>query len=578
MFSKIQRDQTLDNLNITNSLIAPLASCFNKFNKATHIVVGYGTSTGPSIRFLSDNPNNNVIVFEAGPNLTDDPNVLQPSFLGTLPLTNNPKYSKLTGTPVTPGLNGPAFVYSDGRMSGGSSAHNGLEAVRGAPEDYDKWAVASGNSQWTYNNLLPIMKGMENYTPNTSPIDPAQRGTAGIMNITQDPNTPYPVLAADPGAIAIATGFNAPIKPDFNTVAGKISTSLDQYWITPPPNSHRTASFTYLDSTIVTPDGFGVNGRKLRIYNNATVTRILFDGTTAVGVEVIFDGNRESVQVFIATVAIVLGTGTIADAAILQRSGVGPASLLNSLDIPVVIDSPQVGQNLINQIGPLSIVSIPNTLNPFTVIQTFTALDPTYSAGTRRYQCLSITGFGALFFDSFSPGILGALGISLFTPSTLITGVDLEPNSKGTVTIVSKDPLTDPKIDWNYYSDGDENTFGTDANKTIAFYNQVNAVATAGGGSVLYPTAGQYGGGNSTLFKAAQDSHIITYHAVGSCRMGTNISNGVVDGNLKVFGANNLYIASCSVEPNPNSGNTAYGAFIIGLKLAQILGATIPIA
>ena len=169
----------------------------------------------------------------------------------------------------------------------------------------------------------------------------------------------------------------------------------------------------------------------------------------------------------------------------------------------------------------------------------------------------------------------------LNVPPNAITygGADVTPAANGTIAIVSIDPAIDPIINNNFFADGPVTTPGTESHKAVSFYLTARNVATAAGGSVLYPPAADYtaydGGNPAPLLADAQNVASLAYHRVGSCRMAASASTGVVDSKLNVFGVQNLMIVDDSVIPQITDGNTAYPAFVIGLQAARILGATI---
>jgi choline dehydrogenase-like flavoprotein len=155
----------------------------------------------------------------------------------------------------------------------------------------------------------------------------------------------------------------------------------------------------------------------------------------------------------------------------------------------------------------------------------------------------------------------------------------MQPKSIGSVEIVSKDALIPPKLNLNLFTDGPGGTPGfaipgTDAYLTVSFFKIVKAIATAAGETVIYPTPAQYAGGDAALFAAALDlsSLALSFHACATARMGTSKTNGVVDGNLNVFGVKNLMIADTSVMNPITSGNTCLPAYVVGLVAADVLG------
>ena len=124
------------------------------------------------------------------------------------------------------------------------------------------------------------------------------------------------------------------------------------------------------------------------------------------------------------------------------------------------------------------------------------------------------------------------------------------------------------------FSDGSATDVGSDAYLAVSFYKLLQNIATSYGSSVLSPPASTYSSDESLLNFAknlSTGSLLITYHLVGSARMAKNKAKGVVDGDLNVFGVENLMVADCSIEPFIQDGNTAYSAFLIGLATAKTL-------
>lgn len=549
-----------------------------------YIIVGNGTAGAALARKLSDNKKTKVLVLEAGVNNSSDPNVLQAAGADLLvdlsTVTISPKYAEIYGVQANNPLQ--FVVYSEGRGWGGSSAHNYMQAVRGSPSVYDGWATTCGNTSWTYNNLLPLMLALETYTPDPpDTLNPAERGTGGPIKITQTSNMAS--IMMDPLGAQLDTGTGSGFIDDINDATAVSSTGLlglgvspFQQFATPGPadGSVVERSFSingFLPSSIVSSQGKAQDGRLLRIESNASVSRVLFEGTKAVGVEFVYGLTGNKVLTAYGK-KIILCAGGINSAAILQRSGIGPAALLNSLGIHVIVDNPNVGANLENQYGVNAIALTTTDQQPF--LQAFVSgtagagtltpfLDPfVYDTTKRRLQ------IGAAYAGN---------GVSL------IFGFILQPSSRGSVQIVSPNPLTQPEITFNLYSDGGVETNGTDANLAVtAYYLIANSVGT---GNMLFPPSTLFGSQPGTdpvqdalLLQQAQGASgiVATSHILGTTRLGTSIQNGVVDGNLNVFGVENLMVADLGVAPQSPDGNTCYAAYLIALNAARILGVPVP--
>lgn len=547
------------------------------------IVVGLGTAGAVLARYLSDN--NSVAAFEAGLNLATDPVVLSSDFNVATSTWPDPKYSQ--DPPNTYGeINAPLIPspYSLGRMWGGSSAHNAMLTVRGSTDLWDDFAAASGNNQWKYENVLPIMKFLESYTPNGSPANYNQRGQNGPWYIKQE--APVASVNTSTFSTTYSSVLGVPLVDDYNdpTNGGtytapnylNVGISVNQLSATSTEPSVRSFSVnSFLPQSIVDyTTGKGLNGRKLQIFSSATVTKVLFHGNKAIGVQYIIDGNKEKVQTMYAKKRIILCAGAIYDVAILQRSGVGDATLLNSLGIPVVVNSPNVGANLQNHFGPVALVKTPaNALPPFVLSHSFFGIsDPSLREIEVFFQR------GTLLFPNLelarNLGVpVGPFGNVVSLPFQLVKN-----NSKGDIKIVSTDPLTDPRINFKYYVGSDDpNTPGTDAYNAVQCLRKIEAFNNIPGFSVAYPTPADYAGTDTQLYNnVVRNTVLVQAHASTSCRMGTDITNGVVDGDGNVFGTRNLMIADLSICSRISTGGTQYAPYVLALRIAKNLGANLP--
>ncbi len=520
----------------------------NRF-EVDYIIVGDGTAGAVLARKLSDNRKNRVVVLEAGRNRTTDPVVLNPNpFAVQNEITFNPKYS--ISYPISLFFPGEVTVYSEGRMWGGCSAHNYVLTVRGTPSVYDFWALASGNPFWTYNNLLPLMIGLEHYTPDMTIANPEQRGFNGPLFITQTPPVSHNNVA-----IAISNVTSAPLISDYNDpteTVGETAVSASQQYITPPPDSIRSFSSTaFLPvGTVIDANGRGLDGRKLQIVSNAYTTRVIFKGNKAIGVEYILDDDVNTVLRVFARKKVILSAGSINTPAILQRSGIGDPATLEPLGIPVLVNNPNVGANLMNQYGPSGIMEVSigsANIAAFIDESPFMAND-----GIRRVQ-IALANLGT---------------------TTEFLGFILQPHSVGSVQIVDPNPLIQPLINLNMYSDGPVTEQGTDAYLAVSFYKILKMIADKLDVNLLFPPLAHFADDDLLLADAMSlASLVVEYHASGTARMSTSPETGVVNGNLEVFGVRNLMIVDNSVVPLIENGNTAYQAFVLGLGAAQLLGA-----
>jgi choline dehydrogenase len=560
---------------------------------ADFIVVGMGTAGTILTRRLSDPDENgqfvnSVLTLEEGQNYTSDPNIIDVNIFTVTTNANqayqNPKYSRRYVVPLSPSNfhippfpSGQVFEYGYGRMWGGSGGHDFLLAVRGSYDVYNDWAAISGDTRWLAAGLIPTFKADENYVGLTQV--PAERGTGGTLTQTQFP----PVsLATDPFSVFVQTGTStrSPILLDYNVSGAELSISANQNLIiqTNAPNfgdGIRQFSPDFLTG-LVTPTGEGLNGRKLKIQSGATVTRVIFSGTKAIGVEYILDGNPEEVFYAFARKKIILSAGALSDCAILQRSGIGDPAVLTPLGIPVLVNNPLVGVGLETHYGVIGAMlnnassgplNTPGGLLWSDLSYQFPA--PVVGNGLRDWQFIYVP------VNALDPKINTALGYTAQTPMISFIAWTLRPKAVGTIQIQDTDPLNVPQVIYNFYTDGPFTTPGTDAANAVQAFRVMNSIATAAGLTMAYPLPAHFAS-DAQLYQDALASYSITNHYSGSCDMGTSIANGVVDGAGNVFGVTNLAVGDLSIAPTSLTGNTRLAAMIIAEKVAQANGAVIP--
>lgn len=542
------------------------------------LIVGAGTAGAPLANLLSADNKTSVLVLEAGSDQSQEAQVQQGSPFGSDTMGGDPQFSFERSASAR--TNQPAALLPAGRMIGGTSGQNDLTAVRGAPETYNQWGIV--HPQWSYFNLLPVMKFLELYSPQGPVANPQERGFSGSLFVTQDAQ-----LVPGPYVNALAAASQSPIGNDYNESNGDTGVFPTQWFVTPASTNQRSfAQSAFLGPNVVDAQGRGLKGRKLLVKTKSTATQVIFDtrGATprAIGVRFV-DQATGSVQEVFAKKKVILSAGTVGTAQLLQLSGVGDPTLLQGLGIPVVVANANVGAHVQALYGPMALLAQgDNPVPPDQVVQVFSDLSgsplPNPNDGVRRAQLVTVPD-ASLVPDA----IVTACGGTAANKNSL-QGYILQPNNLGTVQIVSNDPLTQPEIQLHFYEDQD----GVDLENAINIYLLIAKVAAAyTGGLPVYPPAAHYpasvgGGAGTDLSLLEQDAKDATTRftsteLTGSARMAKTATDGVVDGNLNVFGTTGLGIADSSVMPLIPSGNTpSYAAYVVGLQKAKIEGASTP--
>jgi choline dehydrogenase len=289
-----------------------------------YVIVGGGSAGSVLANRLSADPSTRVLVLEAGRrDWKLDPFINMPAAL-TFPIGSR-FYDWQYESEPEPFMNGRRIYHARGKVLGGSSSINGMIFQRGNPLDYERWAADPGMETWSFAHCLPYFKRMEDCTAAT-PDDPF-RGHGGPLVLERGPAT-NPLFGA---WFEAAQQAGYPRTEDVN--------GYRQEGVAPFDRNIRkgrrwSASRAYLDPA---------RGRKnLEIRTGVFVTRVLFAGTCATGVEVAKGGGTERIDAG----EVILAGGSINSPQALLLSGVGPAADLRALGIPVVADLPGVGSNL----------------------------------------------------------------------------------------------------------------------------------------------------------------------------------------------------------------------------------------
>lgn len=525
-----------------------------KYMEAQIVLIGAGTAGSALGRLLSKYFS--VIILEAG--LKEDRNRLisDPTVAGQLVLTyTNDFFWPLGHARLRSAPDNKRFPIVAGELWGGSSSVNGMQWVAGTAKYFKRLEEYTEDPAWGPINVFNTYREIEKFNGVPGQFDPKVHGFKGPFDIRQATRN---LDAAQKFVDAlVAQGY--PFNPDYNDPRTPIGAFL--YWqLSQKPNRTReTASSAYLDDLTRTKDGYINECKSLIVVPKAHVLRILFDTgdkCTARAVRVVINGKEVDIK---ASVAVISSAG-IQSSLLLELSGIGDKELLSRLGIETIVNSPNVGRNILNHpiISLSGVGPVPSTTNPDPAglyAGGAELLDPTDSNPTDR-------GFQLIGIDSPGPN-------GVFT----VAGLLLDAKSRGTLHIENSDPLRMPFYDFRYFTDP------RDIASAVALYGiQYNTLVKMGLSPILIsgapaPVPAVSQNPTDPTFIAIREyivaNYSQAYHWTGSSRMSKTIEDGVVNKNGRVHGTTNLYVADLTIYPFNVSGNGMAPAILAGNIIAD---------
>ncbi|GAA1300177.1 GMC family oxidoreductase N-terminal domain-containing protein [Saccharothrix xinjiangensis] len=512
-----------------------------------YVVVGAGSAGAPLAARLSAHPGRRVLVLEAGPGRDLDAVGVPAAF----PTLFGSEVDWAYRTVPQPRLGGRSIRWPRGRALGGSSAINAMMWVRGHPADYDEWAEHAGE-QWGHRAVQPYFRRIEGAEEAIA----AHHGRGGPLSLRRqlDPN---PLTAAYLAACA-QVGL-----PRHEVANGAEPDGAAEAVVTQRGGRRWSTADAYLRPAA---------GRaNLTVLTDAHVTRVLFRGRRAVGVEYLRAGRRTRVH---ATGEVVLCGGAVNSPHLLLLSGVGPAPQLRDLGVPVVHHSPEVGGGLRDHLVTLVHA---DCREPITLAGATGLRHVARYLSERRGMLTSNLAEAYAFARSdprlalpdlellFVPGPFSDDGLTPPDRHVVTLGaVLLRPRSTGTIRLVSPDPLAVPRIDPGYLGDDEDRRVLTAG---LRWCERILAAPALARHLDRDPDRADPVGGD--LIEARSQT---LYHPVGTCRMGRDAAS-VVDPDLRVRGTVGLRVADASVMPVLVRGHTHAPSVLVGERAADLIAA-----
>ncbi|NBO78816.1 MAG: choline dehydrogenase [Actinobacteria bacterium] len=528
-----------------------------------YIIVGGGSAGSVLANRLSEDPNNQVLVLEAGrPDYWWDVYVHMPAAL-TFPIGNRFYDWKYQSEPEE-FMNNRQVYHGRGKILGGSGSINGMIFQRGNPMDYERWAKDKGLENWDFAHCLPYFKKMEN---SIHVSDSVFRGHSGPLELEKGP-------AKNPLFKAF---FESCVQAGFN--------------LTDDVNGYRQEGFGPFDRNVRKGRRLSsarayihpVKSRKnLTIKTRAMVEKVIFEGNKAIGVEVTFRKLWSRKKEFIKGKEVILCGGAINTPQILQLSGIGDEKHLNNLNIPVVKNLPGVGQNLQDHLEVYVQYSCkkPVSLQPNLQLWRRPFIGAAwlfFRKGPGASNHFEGGGFARSNEDVLYPNLMfHFLPIAVRYDGTVTAKghgyqIHIGPmysDARGYVKIKSNNPYEKPSIKFNYLSTEQDKREWVEAIQiarkilTQKGMDEFNGGEISPGPSVSTP--------DEILKWVAQDGET-AYHPSCTAKMGTDEMSVVDPNSMKVHGVEGLRVVDASVFPYVTNANIYAPVMMVAEKAADLI-------
>jgi len=558
-----------------------------------YIIVGAGTAGCLLANRLSADASKRVLLIEAGKR--DDYHWIHIP-VGYLYCIGNPRTDWLYETEAADGLNGRTLRYPRGKVLGGCSSINGMIYMRGQSRDYNQWAAITGDPQWRWDQCLPYFKFHEDHHQGATETHGAHGVPAALLSPQAHDDAAsaeyFRILKArkaggewriekqrlswgvlDAFAQA-AQQAGVPALSDFNQGNNE---GVGYFEVNQKSGWRWNTAQAFLRPTCYGRPNF-------ELWTQAQVARLVIEtdadgGKRCTGVKV-WDGHQ--LVTATATREVALSAGSIGSAQILQLSGIGAANSLKQNGVEVMHDLPGVGANLQDHLQIRSVYKVKNAKTLNTLANSWwgkAKIGLEYAMSRSGPMSMAPSQLGAFTKSDparewaniqyhVQPLSLDAFGEPLHTfPAITASVCNLNPSSRGSVTLKSPDFKVPPAIAPNYLSTEEDRKVAADSLRVTRRIMSQPAMASFE--PEEFKPGIQYQS-DEELAKLAGDIASTIFHPVGTTRMGREDDPmAVVNSHLQVRGIRGLRVVDAGVMPSITSGNTNSPTLMIAEKAAH---------
>lgn len=516
------------------------------------IIVGAGSAGCVLANRLSASGSQRVLLLEAGPS-DWHPLIRMPA--GIARLANNRRLNWNYRTEPQAQLQGRTLWWPRGKTLGGSSSINAMCYVRGVPGDYDRWAQATGDARWSWEQVLPWFLRSEDNTRGASSLH-GSGGPLGVSDLRY--RNPLSEVFID-SAVSAGYGRN----DDFN---GPGQDGFGLYQVTQRGGARCSAAAAYLRPARERPN--------LEVRTGALVARVVIAHGRAVGVQL------QGSDMLIEGAEVILAGGAVNTPQLLMLSGIGPADHLREHGLAVQVDQPGVGANLQDHLDIC-------TLDGSTQKITYDHLNELaagwrflrHREGPGTSNIAEAGGFvrSRLATDErcdlqfhFVPALLDDHGRHRLPGyGYTVHACYLHPRSRGMLRLRSANPAEPIAIHANYLGDAE----GHDLQRMIEAARLSREILSQPAfnpfrGAPVFPERAIASDAQYTDFIRRKAETI--YHPVGTCRMGSD-SDAPLDSELRVRGVQNLRVVDASAMPSLPTGNTNAPVIMIAERASALI-------